>query len=120
MNKQVSTLLKTTQAAFFLNALVWLVFAVMSFSLAFNGAGNWRFVLSTLMVINASIFVGFGFLIRKGQSRVFFLGILYVAVNVVLSITDQFGWFDFGILLLNLIVLGLLFITKHRLEQAKV
>ena len=118
MHKQVSTLLRTTQVTFFLNALVWLVFAAMSFSLAFSGAGNGRFVLSALMLINASIFVGFGFLIRKGQPRVFFVGILYVAVNVVLSITDQFGWFDFFIMLLNLVLLGLLFITRQRMKQA--
>lgn len=118
MNKQASKLLKTTQVTFFLNALVWLTFAVMSFSLAFSGAGKWRFVLSALMLINASIFAGFGFLIRKGQPRVFFVGILYVAVNVMLSITDQFGWFDFFIMLLNLVLLGMLFVTRQRMKQA--
>ena len=118
MNKQVSSLLKITQVTFFLNALVWLVFGVMSFSLAFNGTGSWRFVLSALMLINASIFMGFGFLIRKGKTRVFFMGILYVAVNVVLSITDQFGWFDFLIMLLNLVLLDLMFITRQRMKQA--
>lgn len=116
MHNQVSKLLKTTQVTFFLNALVWLAFAVMSFSIAFNTEGNWRFLLSTLMLINASIFVGFGFLIRKGQPWVFFVGILYVAVNVVLSITDQFGWFDFLIMLLNLVLLGLLFVTRQRMK----
>lgn len=118
MKKQASTLLKTTRTVFFLNALVWLVFAVMSFSFAFNGADNWRFVLSALMLINAGIFVGFGFLIRKGQPWVFFLAILYVAVNVVLSITDQFGWIDFLIMLLNLVLLGLLLVTRQKMKQA--
>jgi len=117
MNKKASSLLKTTQVTFFLNALVWLIFGALSFSLAFKGAGNLRFVLSALMLINASIFVGFGFLIRKGQPWVFFLAILYVAVNVVLSITDQFGWFDFFIMLLNLVLLGLLFVTRQRLRH---
>ena len=118
MNKQASTLLKTTQAAFFLNALVWVVFGIMSFSFAFNGGGNLRFALSVLMLINAGIFVGFGFLIRKAQPWVFFLGILYVTVNVVLSITDQFGWIDFLIMFLNLVLLGLLFITRQKVKQA--
>ena len=103
---------------FFLNALVWLVFGVLSFSLAMSSTSDWRFMLSVLMLINASIFVGFGVLIRKGQPWVFFLAILYVAVNVVLSITDQFGWFDFLIMLLNLVLLGLLFVTRQRMKQA--
>ena len=117
MNEKASSLLKTTQTIFFLNALVWLIFGAMSFSLAFKGAGNWRFVLSALMLINASIFVGFGFLIRKARPWVFFLAILYVAINVVLSVTDQFGWFDFFIMLLNLVLLGLLFVTRQSMRQ---
>jgi hypothetical protein len=118
MNKPASTLLKTTQIAFFLNALVWVVFGFLSFSLAFNGGGNLRFALSVLMFINAGFFIGFGFLIRKAQPWVFFLGILYVTVNVVLSITDQFGWIDFLIMLLNLVLLGLLFVTRLWMKQA--
>ena len=42
-----------------------------------------------------------------------------MAVNVVLSITDQFGWIDALILLLNLCLLGLLFITRQRLERVE-
>ena len=120
MNKQVSSILKTTQIMFFLNALVWLVFGVLSFSLALNGVSDWRFVLSLLMFINASVFLGFGFAIRTGHPRAFFLAIIYVAVNVVLSITDQFGWLDFLIMLLNLVLLSLLIITRQRLKQQTV
>jgi len=45
------------------------------------------------------------------------LAILYVALNVVLSITDQFGWIDALILLLNLCLLGLLFVARQRINQ---
>jgi len=110
-------MLKTTRAMFFLNGLVWLVFSILSSSQAINGTSSWRSILSMLMLINAVVFLGFGFLIRNGQLRIFFLAILYVAVNVVLSITDQFGWFDFLIMLLNLILLGLIFVTRQRMKE---
>ena len=40
-----------------------------------------------------------------------------MALNLVLTITDQFGWMDVLILLLNLIVLGLLFVTRQQLRR---
>jgi hypothetical protein len=57
--------------------------------------------------------------IISGRKGIFYLAILYVAVNVVLSITDQFGLIDALILLLNLCLLGLLFVTRQRLNQAE-
>ena len=102
---------------FFLNAFVWGVFGVLSFSRVTNSTSDWRFILSVLMLINASAFLGFGLLIQRGRSWVFFLATLYVAVNVVLSITDQFGWLDFLIMLINLILLGLLFVTRQRMKE---
>ena len=117
MNKQVSTMMKTTQAMFFLNALVWLVFSLLSFVRASATSNELRWMLSVLMLINAGLMFGFGYLIVKGQPWTFFLAILYVAVNVVLSITDQFGWLDFLIMLFNLVLLGLLFVTRQRMKQ---
>jgi hypothetical protein len=62
--------------------------------------------------------IWFGVMVPSGRAWVIFLAILYMALNVVLSITDQFGWVDAIILLLNLIVLGMLFVTRHRMNQA--
>ena len=116
-NAQALRMLQTTRAMFFLNGLVWLVFSVLSFVRASTTSSDLRWMLSVLMLVNAGFMLGFGFLIVNGQPWAFFLAILYVAVNVVLSITDQFGWIDFLIMLLNLILLGLLFVTRQRLKQ---
>jgi hypothetical protein len=70
------------------------------------------------MVANAAVMAWFGVMIVSGRKLIFFLAILYVALNVVLSITDQFGWIDALILLFNLILLGMLFVTRHRMNQA--
>ena len=116
-NDQTTKLLKLTRILLFANAAVWLVFGALSFSQA-QGM-DWRFILSVLMVANALVMIVFGVLLASGRAWVFFLAILYMALNVVLSITDQFGLIDALILLLNLVVLGFLFVTQQRMKQAR-
>jgi len=119
-DSQVGRMLKFTQSMLFLNALVWLVFSVLGFARFASSANGWRLVLSGLMIANAAVMFWLGLKIVGTQTWIFFFATLYMALNVVLSITDQFGWFDFGILLLNLIILGALIVTRRRLAQDKI
>ena len=115
---QIPTMLKMTQILFFVNAATWLVFGVLGFTQLSTGSSNLRLIFSVLMVANAAVLVWFGVMIVRAQAHIFFLAILYIALNAVLSITDQFGWIDALILFLNLTNLGLLFVTRQRLLQA--
>ena len=114
---QIPMMLKLTQIFFFANAVVWLVFAVLGFTQVKTGTSDLRLLYSVLMVANAAVMLWFGVVIVRAQAHIFFLAILYMALNVVLSITDQFGWMDALILFLNLTILGLLFVTRQRLLQ---
>jgi hypothetical protein len=117
-NDRTKTMLNLTRYTFFLNAAVWLAFGVASLlTRALSDGSPLHWVITVLMVANAMVMLWFGVKILSGGKRIFFLGILYVALNVVLSITDQFGWIDALILLLNLCLLGLLFITRQRMNQ---
>ncbi|MBN1453468.1 MAG: hypothetical protein JW963_20805 [Anaerolineales bacterium] len=116
-NNQITNMLKLTRGLFFLNAAVWVVFGVLGF-MAVTSTSDWRLILSMLMIANAAIMIWFGVKITAGQRWVFFLAILYVALNVVLSITDQFGWIDALILLFNLCLLGLLFLARQRMNRS--
>jgi hypothetical protein len=116
---QTSTMLKLTQALFFVNAVVWLIFGVLSLFLAVEVGTGTRWVISLLMIANAAVMFWFGRMIVSGRNKIFFFAILYIALNVVLSITDQFGMIDALILLLNLCLLGLLFVTRQRIAQAE-
>ena len=117
-NERVSKILKLTRKLLFVNAGVWLIFGVLGFSRAMTETGNLRFMLSVLMVANAIVMAALGVLISGGGRWVLWGAILYMVLNVVLSITDQFGWVDALILLLNLIILGLLFVVQQRFRQA--
>ena len=115
---QTTNMLKLTRYLFFLNAAVWLAFGIASLLLrALDGGSLVRWVITVMMVANAAVMFWFGVKIITGQNRVFFLAILYIALNVALSLTDQFGWIDALILFLNLCLLGLLFLTRHRMNQ---
>ncbi len=117
-NTQTTNMLKLTRYLFFLNAAVWLAFGIASLLLrALDGGSLTRWVITVMMIANAAVMLWLGVKIVTGQNRIFFLAILYTVLNVVLSIADQFGWIDALILLLNLCLLGSLFLTWRRMNQ---
>lgn len=117
-NTQTTNMLKLTRYLFFLNAAVWLAFGIASLLFrALDGGSLTRWVITVMMIANAAVMLWLGVKIVTGQNRIFFLAILYTVLNVVLSIADQFGWIDALILLLNLCLLGSLFLTWRRMNQ---
>jgi hypothetical protein len=115
---QNSVMLKLTQALFFVNAAIWFLFGAMNLVRVMETGSAVRWILTAMMIVNAAILVWFGVDITDEQTQLFPVAILYTALNAVLSITDQFGWIDFLVLLLNLCLLGLLFVIRHRMKQA--
>lgn len=115
---ETSTMLKLTQALFFANAAIWFLFGAVNLLRVIEAGSTLRWILTIMMIANAAILLWFGVEIADGQMQLFPLAIVYTALNAVLSITDQFGWVDFLILLLNLCLLGLLFVTRHRINRA--
>lgn len=115
---QFSTSLKWTRILFFVNAVVWLTFGILSLAIrAYNDGDLARWVITILMLINGLVMIWFGIMIVRGGSLVFTFAIIYLSLNVVLSITDQFGWVDALILLLNLCLLGSLFFARYRMTR---
>jgi phosphoglycerol transferase MdoB-like AlkP superfamily enzyme len=114
----ISTLLKLTRAFFLVDAVVWVFFAVLSLFLAISDGNALRWVISLLMAGNAAVLTWFGVKLDPERVQLFTLAILYMALNAVLSITDQFGTADALVLFLSLCVMGLSFVTRSRLDQA--
>jgi fatty acid desaturase len=91
-DNKISALLKWTRILFFLNAVVWLGLGILSLSFrALEDGSLVQWVITVLMLINGLVMICFGIMIISGGSLVFTLAILYMSLNVVLSITDQFG-----------------------------
>ena len=117
--KRTSSILNLIRTLFFVNAAFWLILGMLSaFRFASDGSLV-RLVYTILMLANAIVMGWFGAMILTGRNWIFFLAILYMALNVVLSVTDQFGWIDALILLLNVVILGLLFVARQRKHRAQ-
>jgi len=110
-NVKKAPLLRATQALFYLNAAIWVLFATTTVigMMAESPAQTATIaVLGALMFGNAAalLVVGLGLASRKRWPYVMALTI--VAANILLTVTDQFGLPDLIILVLDVVLLGLL------------
>jgi hypothetical protein len=102
---------------FRLNAAVWLTFGIWSVVQIGNGgvgspATLW--VVAILMLGNVVAFLWCSWAIQKQPSWYRLTIIAILAVNIILTFTDQFGIFDFLTLLLDLILLAIMLILNQR------
>ncbi len=102
---------------FWLDAAVWLTFGIWSMVRIRNGgvgspATLW--VIAILMLGNVAAFLWCSWAIQKQPGWYRFTIIAILAVNIILTFTDQFGIFDFLTLLLDVILLGIMLILHQR------
>ena len=112
---QTPSSVKAAQVLFFILGTIWIVFGAASLIRMANSGTNptiTLWVIAVLMFGNAGalIFVGWG--IGKRLKLFFYLGILVLAANTFLTVTDEFGVFDLITLILDLALLVLLIVTR--------
>jgi hypothetical protein len=108
---------KTVQALFYLNALIWLAFGLYTL---INMAGRYPggvitvYVIGFMMLGNVGMMFLSGILIGKQNKWAYFFAMFVLVINIISTVTDQFGFFDLVTLLLDLVIFGLLIsIRKH-------
>jgi hypothetical protein len=110
---------KTAQALFWLNAAIWVTLAFASLWRVGTGRGGpaqpivlW--IVAGLMFGNAGALLVAG--IGLGRlKRVFWLwGLAVLAVNILLTFTDEFGLLDFLTLVIDLALVGLLVAARRQ------
>lgn len=104
------SLIAVARLLFLLNAIVWFIFGV--WSMAKISAMNYAWVLALLMFTNAAVMLWLGWGIKKQHKGYYFLAIAVVAVNVILTMTDEFGLLDFFVLVIDLVLFAILIVTK--------
>lgn len=105
---------KAARVLFFLMGAVWLLFGLIT--LFPNPAAAWNVAL--LMFINAALLFFIGWGIGKQIRRYYYFGILFIAANIFLTVTDEFGLFDVITLAIDLILLVLLLFTHSHYRAA--
>jgi len=66
-----------------------------------------QWIIALLMFGNTAVIIWLGHGLRKGHKLFYYLSLAYLAFNMVLTITDDFGIAD----LLYLVFIGMLFIA---------
>ncbi|WP_420628030.1 hypothetical protein [Candidatus Leptofilum sp.] len=110
---QTDKLTQFSKWLFWLNAAVWLGFAIWTMTGFFNNGARDALtflIIGILMLGNAAVFLWCGWAVQKQANWYRFAVLTVLLVNIILTIPDQFGFFDFLILLLDFILLALVLI----------
>ncbi len=112
---------KTVRGLFYGSAALWVGLSFWSLARLGGWVGAQAVVMSVVAVLmlgNAALLAWFGWMAGGQPPRFLRLVLLYVSLNLVLSITDEFGWLDLFSLVYNLVLLAfcvrLYFSTNRR------
>lgn len=116
----MKTTLKILYGLFFLLTAFWLA---AGFYMIFNEVKADIFwsakIVGILMVGNAFVFLILAWSIWKKVKWLFYPGLIYLAINVILSIADQLGFWDFVSLAVSLITLIFYYKAKTVFKETK-
>ncbi|MFA5070441.1 MAG: hypothetical protein WC528_04120 [Patescibacteria group bacterium] len=76
-------------------------------------------IIAILMIGNAFIFLVLAWGVWKKKKWLFYPGLIYLAINVILSIADQLGFWDFVGLGISLITLIFFYKAKAVFKETK-
>lgn len=116
-SSQTPISVRVVQALFFLNAAIWLLFGVSSLVRLSNGNPDRAitgWIVAILMFGNAGAMLWSGVGIGKQQKRFYYLAVVVLTVNIILTVTDEFGIPDFITLMIDIVLFGLLIATRKR------
>jgi hypothetical protein len=106
--------IRWARGLFFLNAAIWLVFGIVSVvRLAGNvGQGVTAVVVAILIFGNAGAMALSGALLGKRRLLFYLFALAVLAVNVVLTFTDQVGALDWITFAIDLLLVGILIVGR--------
>jgi hypothetical protein len=97
-------MLLVARTALMLLATAWIGLAAASLVQS-QGDASW--LLVALMVVNAAVLAVLGYLIARNRTRYWIAATIYLALNALLSVTDEVGLLDWLAFVTSLAALGL-------------
>jgi lysylphosphatidylglycerol synthetase-like protein (DUF2156 family) len=108
------------QILFFIDAAIWVVFLILFVSdQAQPGEMVSSWVIPILMAGNALAMLACGIGLGKRSRFFYYLSLAVIGVNILLTVTDQVGLFDYITLLLDLVILTLLVASRKGFTPSK-
>jgi len=114
---QAPASVKAAQALFILMGLIWFIFGVATLVRMGSSGTNptiTLWIVALLMFGNAGMLLLLSWGFGRQKNLFFYLGIIVLAANIFLTVTDEFGIFDLITLIIDLVLLILLFVTRSR------
>lgn len=103
-SSQMPASVRTARWLFVFLGITWLVFGTWSIIRMRGGGGNLSgimlLVIALLMFVNSAILIWIGWGIGKGRRVYYYFGLLALAGNIFLTLTDEFGLFDLFVLVI--------------------
>ena len=114
-------LIKTARALFYLNAVIWLILGITSLiqiepDSTVPDVVLW--IIALLMFGNAGAMFLSGIGIQRKNRWYYYFAILVLIVNIILTLTDQFGILDLITLVIDLFLFGILILKSKTILQS--
>jgi hypothetical protein len=112
--KDISHSLEIAKGLFFLNAAIWLVISLFTFLETlhlYTGQADQKIMVVAILTLtlgNVAAMALSGFFIIKRNKWFYYFAVFVLVINMVLTFTDQFGFWDFATLVIDLILFGVL------------
>ena len=110
-SSKLPNLITAAQSLFYLNAIIWLAIGVASLIRMSNDSPELVVimgVIAALMFGNAAAMVWSGFGLGKGGKYYYFVALAVISINIILTVTDEFGIYDLITLVIDMIIFGIL------------
>jgi hypothetical protein len=115
---EVEVSVRIARWLFVLLGLIWLVFGIWSIIRIGDYGGNISVVMlviiAILMFVNSAVLIWIGWGIGRGQRIYYYFGLLVLAGNIFLTLTDEFEIFDVLVLVLAVVLFILLILTRSK------
>jgi hypothetical protein len=108
-----SRAVQITRIFFYVLAALWLAVGV-GYIVRYNGQTIY-WVMSGIMIVNAFVFVAIGANIAK--RLVYWMGVIFLAISILMFIFDEFGYADFIALILFTIPLVIMLAKRKEFLQ---
>ena len=102
-------IIKIIRWLFLFKGVVWIILSGIHLF-----KGSW--LLAGLLFFDAVIFLWLNRVIEKKKRWIFWFAIVFIGVNIFLTITDQFGWFDFFSLVVDCVLFVMIFGNSKKLS----
>jgi hypothetical protein len=111
------TSINLAEWGFILLGVIWFLFGMYSLIRISGGStslSNFGWIIAGLMFINGAVLIWIGWGLREARRFYFYLALLVLVGNILLTITDEFGIFDLVTFMIAISLLILLLVTRSK------